>query len=390
MLKLKHMRHPLHTLGVAKDVFAAHFNMKLLAARGDARFKEDARYNLRSVREGFTSRLYSGNDTAILHRICEAYVRAADREPAVQPAYQPTKWWNEVRQTSLAPVRQALASRDVGALGAMYRNFFREPCSAGLVGVPPGMSEVYRGLPFNDGCARFFLSNALHRVDYWKEQTGGRFELRELAGPEVGNPFGVLLDGVLVRSGTESQHYFARRIADLLPPGDAVVAEIGGGFGGVGYYLLRDQPRISYWNFDVPESIALASYYLLKSLPHLEFLLYREQAPTGESFAKCSVALLPVFELHSLPAKSVDLTFSSHTLSSLTPTAMSEYLEQIARTTRKFLLYVGRSRESNSFRKLVQRRYPALKLVDTRLMKWNKQKTLNDDEVECLYEAASA
>lgn len=390
MLKLKHIRHPLHTLGVAKDVFAAHFSMKLLGARGDARFKEDARYNLRSVREGFAPRLHSGDDTAILRRICEAYVQAADREPSTQPVYQPTKWWNEVRQTSLAPVRRALASRDLAAVGAMYGNFFRDPCSAGLVGVPIGMSEAYRGLPFNDGSARFFLSNALHRVDYWKEQTGGRFELRDLAGPEVGNPFGVSLDGVLVRSGTESQHYFARRIADLLPAGDAIVAEIGGGFAGVGYYLLRDRPGISYWSFDVPESVALASYYLLKSLPHLEFLLYKEHALTRESFTKCSVALLPVSELQSLPAKSVDLTFSSHTLSGLTHADMSEYLEQIVRTTRKFFFYVGRGRESKSFRKLIQKRHPALRLVDTRLLQWNKQKTLNDDEVECLYEAASA
>jgi len=251
------------------------------------------------------------------------------------------------------------------------------------------MSEAYRGLPFDDGSARFFLSNALHRIDYWKDETGNRFTLHDLAGPDVGNPFGISLEGVLVRSGTESQHYFAQRIAELLPSSGGVVAEIGGGFGGVGYYLLRDHPWISYRDFDVPESIGLATYYLLKSFPDLKFLLYRELALTSDSFTRRRVTLLPAFELESLPAKSVDLTFSSHMLSGLGHAAMSEYLEQIVRTTRRFFLNVGRGGESNSFRKLILRRYPAFKLVDMRLLKWNKQKTLNDDEVECLYQIAS-
>jgi len=389
MLKLKHIRHPLRTLAVAKEVFTSHLNMKVLGARGEARFKRDTRYNLRSVREGFAPRLNGGDDTAILRRICDAYIRAAEREPSTKLAYQPTKWWKDVRQTSLAPVRQALASRDIMSLDAMYRNFFRDPCSAGLVGVPYRMSEAYRGNPFDDGPARFFLSNALHRIDYWNKQTGNRFALRDLAGPAVGNPFGVSLDGVLVRSGTESQHYFAQRIDELLCSPEAVVAEIGGGFGGVAYYLLRDHARISYWNFDVPESVALASYYLLKSLPQLKFLLYEEQPLTKGSFCERSIALLPAFALNSLPVKSIDLMFSSHTLSAMAGQAMSEYLDQIVRTTRRFLLYVGRNEESSSLRKLIQRRYPALTLVETRPSEWNKQKMLNDSEVECLYEVAS-
>jgi hypothetical protein len=390
MLKLKHIRHPLRTLGVAKEVFATQLNMKVLGARGDARYKEDARYNMRCVQEGFAPRLNRSADTAILTAICDAYIQAAEREPLAKPAYRPTKWWSELRRTSLGPVGRALASRDLPTLGAMYGNFFRDPCSAGLIGVPSGLSETYHGGRFDERSARFFLGNALHRIDYWKELTGNRFALHDLVGPDVGNPFGVFLEGVLVRSGTESQHYFAQRIAGLLPRGDAVVSEIGGGFGGVAYYLLRDRVQTSYWSFDVPESVALASYYLLKSFPQRKFLLYRDQPLTGGSFAECSVACLPAFELENLPAKSADVAFSSHTLSGLTQAAMHEYLGQIVRTTRQFFLYVGRDRESNAFRKLIQRCYPALRLVDKQLLDWNKQKTLDDDEVECIYEVHSS
>jgi hypothetical protein len=370
-------------------MFASHVNMHVLAARGYARFKHDARYDLRNVRDGFLSRLNEGgDDTAILGRICDAYLRAIEREPLSNRAYQATRWWNGVRQASLAPVRRALASRDLAALEAMYRNFFRDPCGAGLIGVPYRMGAAY-GRTFDDCYARFFLSDALHRIDHWKQQTGNRFDLKDLAGPAVGNPFGVSLEGILIRSGTESQHYFAQRIVELLPSHQTVVAEIGGGFGGMAHYLLRNRPGIRYSNFDLPESIALGSYYLLKSFPHLKFSLYGEDAAPSASSGQYKAALLPVFELNSVSTKSIDLTFSSHTMSDLGRPAMIEYLEQIIRTTRTSFLYVGRSNESHAFRKLIGERYPMLTLVDERLLEWNKQKVLNDLDVECLYQIAA-
>jgi hypothetical protein len=386
MLKVKHFRHPLRTLAAAREVFTAYLEMAILTARGDARFKEDVRYNPRVVQDGFVSHLSDADDTAILLRICQAYLRTGEGETLAKRAYEPTKWWKQVRQTSLEPVRRALASQDLVALGGMYRNFFRDPCSAGLIGVPFKMQGSYLGHPFEARAGRFFLSNALHRIDHWKEQTGNRFDLHDLAGPDVGNPFGVSLEGTLVRSGTESQHYSAQRVAELLPSHHAVISEIGGGFGGLAYYLLRDRPRTSYYDFDVSESSALASYYLIKSFPHLKFLLYGEYRRISESLTDCNVALLPVFELGSLAAKSVDLTFSSHTISGLTHPAMSEYLDQIARTTTTFFLYVGRGTESNSLEEMIRRSYPAFTLIDRRILQWNRQKTLHDVEVELLYQ----
>jgi len=389
MLKLKHLRRPLRTLSIAKEVLTAHLSMKVLGPRGEARFQDDSRYDLQNVEEGFASRLDgSGDDTAILQRICGAYIRAAEQEPFVKKAYRPTGWWKEVRKASLAPVRRALATRDNAALHAMYGNFFRDPCSSGLIGVPYKMNKAYSGQVVDNSIRRFFLSNALHRIDHWKAQTGNRFVLRDLAGPDIGNPFGVSIEGTLIRAGTESQNYAAHRIEELLPSDNATVAEIGGGFGGMAYYLLRDRPQISYINFDVPESVALASYYLLRSFPMLTFQLYEEEALSSESLARFSAVLMPVFELVRAPTKSVDLAFSSHTMSSLTRTAMVAYLDEIIRMTRRFFLYVGRAAESGPLQKLICGEYPSLSLVQQRRLEWNKQKIFSDEEVECLYQIA--
>jgi len=391
MLKLKHFLHPLRTADSAKTLLAARWNMKVLAPRGELRYASDPRFDLRNVTEGFAPRKNdSSDDTAILERICIAYIKATEQQSFVKQAYRPTSWWQGVRQASLAPVQRALAARDINALHAMYQNFFRNPCSGGLVGVPYQMAKAYSGEAVDDSYRRFFLSDALHRVDYWKAQTGNRFELSVLAGPDIGNPFGAVIEGTFVRTGTEYQHYCAHKIRELLPSSSASVVEIGGGFGSMTYYLLRDRPGITYFDFDLPESIALASYYLLKSFPNLNFLLYGEQELAKSSREQFDVILMPAFELSKLPAKSIDLTFSSHTMSSFSRSAIIEYVDQIMRTTRNSLLYVGRGGENISFQKLIGAKYPSLTLGEKHRLEWNNQKFRNTNEEECLYQITVA
>jgi hypothetical protein len=386
MLKLKHLRRPFRTLGVARDLFVAHLSMKVLGPRGVAHFRDDARYDLQNVADGLRPRRdQTGDDTALLERISNAYVRAAEAEALVKPVYRPTAWWKEVRRDGLVPVRRALAARDIAGLERMYGNFFRDPCSTGLVGAPYKMNKAHLGQTADDSACRFFLSNALYRIDHWKAQTGNRFALGDLAGPEIGNPFGVCLHGTLVRAGTESKHYSAHRIMDLLPPQNVPVVEIGGGYGSMAYYLLRDRPRTTYVNFDVPESIALASYYLLKSFPDRKFLLYGEEPLSADALSRFPVVLMPVFELPNMPTKSAVLTFSANTLSSLTRAAMSEYLREIHRITNEYLLLVGRAAERGPLRRLIRLQLPDLTLAEKRVFEWNKLTILNDREEECLY-----
>jgi putative sugar O-methyltransferase len=164
---------------------------------------------------------------------------------------------------------------------------------------------------------RFILSETRYRIDYWRSQTEGRFSISALQGPAVGNPFGAMMEGTLVPVRAEYQHYCAQRILDLITSHNAIVAEIGGGFGGMAYYLLRDCPKITYIDFDVPESLALTAYYLSKSMPQFRLLLYGEEELTQSAITGYDIILMPPWELSKLPVRSVDITFSSHALSDL-------------------------------------------------------------------------
>jgi putative sugar O-methyltransferase len=388
VLKLKHLLHPLGTAVALKALLASHWTVRRSASRGARRFRNDPRYNLQCVTDGFASRIADGgDDTALLSRICQAYIAAAEQDPVSGHEYNATGWWQDVRRSSLTPVRRALAARDTDALRAMYQNFFRDPCSAGLIGLP--LAKVYFGGTIHDVYRHSFLSDALHRIDYWKAQTGNRFELRELAGPGIGNPFGVLMDGTLVCKGAEYQHYCAQRIQELVPSPGASIVEIGGGYGGMAYYLLRGKPQFTYIDFDVPESLALISYYLLKSFPNLKFLLYGEEDLTQGAIARSNVILMPPFELSKVPTNSVDVTFSSHTMSDLSRSAQIAYLNEIERMTRKSFLNISESEGSALLDELIATQSTSLRVAEKRTLEWNNHKILHAKELECHYRIGS-
>ena len=374
-VKLKYLRHPLRTLSRAKGLINARLSMRSFAHHGRRKFRSDPRYNLQSVTDGFAPHLDAvSDDTELLERICAAYIKAISRERAAADIYKATEWWKQVRRGSLARVRQALLQHDIGALQTMYRNFYRDSCSAGLLGVPYGMSKAYFGGAIKDIHRHFYLSHVLYRLDYWSAQTDHQFSTSDLAAPQIGNPFGVQLGDTLIPVGAEYAHYCAHRINRLLGAGQGIVAEIGGGFGGMAYYLLRDHPGLTYLNFDVPESLALSSYYLMKAFPQLSFRLYGEQELTKETIDTSDAILMPLFKLDAVPAKSVDVCFSSHAMSDISDDAMDAYIGNIDRFTRNSVLYIGNRKASESMAGLIDQKYNSFGLVDTRFSGWHSHK----------------
>jgi hypothetical protein len=390
-LAWKHMRHPLRTLASARRIAQAEWINRRLLHLGERRFKRDIRYDLSTVTQGFRTHAHlPSSDAALLQRICDAYSLATGRQQGADTKYAPTAWWQEHRNLMLGPVLQALRSHDIDALQAMYRNFFRDDCATGLVPVQR-MKGGYLGEVITDFHRRLYLFDALFRLDYWKTQTDCRYGLRDLAGPPVGNPFGVMLEDTLMRTGSEYQHYCAHRIAGLLPEETATVAEIGGGFGGMAYYLMRDRPATTYIDFDVPESIALTSYYLLNAFPQRKIVLYGEAELTAETISQADILLLPVSEIAELPSGTVDLSFSSHAISDLSPVLMAEYLNDIARFTRNHFLYIGNSDSTKVIaRASAGTGRAAFIALDRRPSDWDRHIAPKADHVEVLYRMAQA
>ena len=55
------------------------------------------------------------------------------------------------------------------------------------------------------------------------------------------------------------------------------ILEIGGGYGKLAYYLLKNISNYTYIDLDIPETLTLASYFLSKSFPNKKNLFYGER-----------------------------------------------------------------------------------------------------------------
>jgi putative sugar O-methyltransferase len=256
----------------------------------------------------------------------------------------------------------------------MYRNFFRDPCSGGILGAPGGLAEAYFSGRIRDVYRHFYLSHVLYRLDYWKSITNGRYTTRDLAAPGVGNPFGVIIDGTHISVGAEYSHYCAHRVREQLDSEGVTVAEIGVGFGRMAYYLIRGRRGTRYVGFDHPENIALASYYLMRALPDVKFLCYGEKAITRASIAEADVVMLPRFALTTFPARSVDLTFTSHGMSELSTDDLGHYVTEISRITDARLLFMSNRTASQAISESVRRQSNAFALESSRETGWHSYK----------------
>ena len=150
------------------------------------------------------------------------------------------------------------------------------------------------------------------------------------------------------------------------------------------YYLLRDQPGVKYLNFDLPESIALATYYLMKALPHKKFLLFGETPLTGEAIADADVVLLPLGAMKVLSTGTVDVTFSSHAMTDLEAAELTSYLETIQRVTRSRFLFVGTASLPNT-PGLLGGDGSLFRLEEQRQLRWNSHRRPPAEETEELY-----
>jgi putative sugar O-methyltransferase len=355
---------------------------------GQQRFKNDPNYRPDLVPQFFLPRPgIAQDDSIILKRIIAAYQKAKAEQRSASEAFNVSNEWLPIYERNLGPVMKALLDGDTVKLQRMYQNFFRDPCSTGLSGLPVDMFKCYFGGSIKSKHKQYFLSDALHRYELWKERTEGAYNTDVLASADVGNPYGHTRDGVFVKTCADYQHYYAQAIAQLSRSSEKrVVAELGGGFGGMAYYLRRDHPSLTYVDFDLPETLALASYYLLKSLQDLKITLYGE-ADLVEALGGASIIMMPSFEIMKMPPKSVAVSFNSYSLAEMSPSTIRVYITQIARTTEGHFLHVNHNKNAVLAADNFGIEDHGFKLVSRRLARWTLGINAKSDEYEYLYKS---
>jgi putative sugar O-methyltransferase len=370
-----------------KRKLVREFNLSVLLWLKGREFKNDGNNKLSMVVEGLRNRSNSQiNDSDLLSRISDAYNRAKTAQSGAADCFQVSNEWVPIYEKPLQEVMQALKTKDIKALHRIYGNFYRDSCSTGLVGLPGG----YLNGTISARKKKWYLYDSLHRYNLWKSMIGVNNSTAELKTPCIGNPYGYVIDGTFISTGSDYLHYYASAIGRLLRGRKPrVVLELGGGYGGMAYFLNRDTSGLTYIDFDLPENLALTAYYLLNAFPEKKILLYGEADLNMETLQTYDIILMPNFEMPRMPDNSADVVFNSYSLAEMSAEAIHAYIGEFTRIVTGYFLHINHNKVSavvaddfgidpNHFDLLYK--IPAL---------WNGGRNLDMDEYEYLYKKIS-
>jgi hypothetical protein len=267
---------------------------------------------------------------AAVERACELYRRCVRERDAVPAVFRPGGEW-QVYIDERRGLYDAILAGETERASDLLRGFWRNELGAIVKEYAGYQQLIDREQPRTDR----FRWNVPRNYLIWREMYGAAPE--ELAVPAVGEPWGLYLDDVLVTPKATRFHALATQAAELVRGRPTpTVAEIGAGYGGMAHYLLRDHPDVQWIDLDLPETLVIAAYWIIASLPDTDVTLHGER-PLAD--AGPGAVLLPNHAITTLPAGSVDLTVNTFSFSEMPAPTLAATLDEVTRITRGLLLH---------------------------------------------------
>lgn len=341
-----------------------------------------------ALKNGLDDRIGSVVDVDNIERIVIAYNKAKSSQKVAADHYQVGDLWSPIYDKHMKEITAALTSENVNEVGKIYANFFREPCSWGLHGLPvEDMNATYFSGRVSEEYFNLYMKDALNRIEIWLNTVGKTSPISDLETPIIGNPYGYYLDETFIRAGVDYQHYYATIIKRLTNNSNAqkFVLELGGGFGGLADFLLRDTPGLTYIDVDLPENMALTAFYLLSAYPNKKIALYGEIDHTTEDLSQYDAVLLPNFSIADLKDDSIDLSFNSYSLAEMPLETVTNYINHFNRITTKFIYHVNHTKFSTVKADDFPIDLDKFEVISRAPALWNMGRDSNMDEFEYIF-----
>jgi hypothetical protein len=265
---------------------------------------------------------------SVLERVVESYRAAKRDQQTAGDGHMPNGEW-----TTLIQDKDSAFAGD--NMGTLLENFFRDDrTSSGLCEYAP-WSKLTQSRQFMMRMG--FINAMLHDFKTWQTLTGEGMEAAQTL--TVGNSWGYVIEGKLAAPACFRHHLMTKRALHLMG-GKGVLAELGGGWGDVAFFALKS-PGVHYLDFDLPEVLLLASYWLCSGLPNKKIALYGEadSKQVLRNIADYDAVLFPHFCFQDLPDRSADVFLNARSLSEMDSQTIENYLGHISRTCKSYFLH---------------------------------------------------
>lgn len=271
----------------------------------------------------------NANEQKVVERIFNSFKRMKEDQAKIGSRYLPSPMWQQILEDAYSSLNQ----NDINKFHYFLANF--------------GAWDRYNGVEFNtlirnhakSFIKRRYCENEIfyHQLKIWRWFATNRKPVSRLDQPTFGNQSGAYIDGVFVGVGSFFTEIYGSMLAELIHDLDhPIVAELGAGYGRLAYFTLRDVADFVFIDFDLPETLCLAAYWLMQVYPNKIALLYGEEEYSSVSHEKYELIFMPSWEITKVGPSTVDLFINTNSLGEMTQTAARNYIAYITKATRWF------------------------------------------------------
>ena len=276
------------------------------------------------------------DDIEVCKRIMESY-SAMHRDLRVHPQreiYYPSSLWERNIRTGFCEMIEAAKVGDIDRFSRFLVNSlsFRKPLGI----MHGGTGQDFIRLSYTK---KIYLKKVIFgsHLALWQYLGGYSRSLSDLEHSRFGNPDGALIDGHFIPAHAFFHEYYSWILSKrFMGTQDHVVADLGGGYATLLYYLLRKSDSITGVDFDLPETACVAAYFLMRSFPNKKFYLYGEDGNPSTCYEKSDICILPPQVIEKFPDRAVELFMNTNSLGEMRAITARQYITHIARLAKYF------------------------------------------------------
>lgn len=283
----------------------------------------------------------------IVERIFYSFKKMKEDQIRAPAYYLPSSFWEGLLNKAYSSLTLGLKYNDINKFHFFLANF--------------GTWKEYHGVEATTDLIRYNMKSFLRRrylqndvfynqLKIWKWFYNNRKPISCLSYPTYGNQAGAYIDGVFVGVGSFFNEIYGSilsgLICDLERP---VIAEIGAGYGKLAYFILKNINNFSFIDFDLPETLCLAAYYLMKTFPNKRSLLYGEENYSSDLHKKYDLIFMPSYEICKIGESTADLFLNKNSLGEMAKEAVCNYVRYISKATKRYFFHMNHEIHPNIY-----------------------------------------
>ncbi len=271
-------------------------------------------------------------DMPLAERIFNSFKKIKEDQIKKDKMYKPSSMWQNHIDKDFDFLIESYQKNDVEQFLYFLQNF--------------GNWHKYLGIESQNIIHKYnkniFLKNFLKseifggQYDLWKFFNRNE-SLNDIEMPMHGNQVGAFIDSKFTVIGGFMNDVYAKILSkNLAENKHNKILEIGGGYGKFSYYLIKRLKKFTYIDFDIPETLSLASFFLSKCFPNKRNFFYGEQKFDSSIVNNYDLIFLPPWEIEKIEEDSIDISINKNSLGEIDPDSAKNYINHIHRTSKYF------------------------------------------------------